>query len=201
MKHSSSQQLHAYWEKQRGAHPAPERADIDPASVRHALGDIFILAADFVDEQRYRLAGTRICALFGRELKGESFGTAWRAGSAHINNMLTELTSETTGFVAGATGRNAHGDATDLELLLLPLAHRGHSRVRAIGVLAALDRPYWIGEHPITELALGTVRHIGDETGRPPLRRFTPGRMAGQLRRGFMVYQGGRADPPNEKAG
>jgi hypothetical protein len=205
MKHSSSRQLYAYWEKQRGPRSAPDRADIDPAFIRHALGDIFILAADFVDEQRYRLAGTRICALFGREMKGESFNASWTANSRNqMAEMLTELAGEHTGFVAGVTARNADGAATELELLLLPLAHRGHARVRAIGVLAATDLPYWVGDRPITELALGTVRHIGAETGRPPLRTFTSGKasqMGGQLRRGFMVYQGGLMDPPNEKAG
>lgn len=205
MKHSSSRQLFAYWEKQRDGRPAPDRADIDPAPIRHALGDIFILATDFIDEHRYRLAGTRICAVFGRELKGESFGTPWRNGSAQVANMLTELTTENAGFVAGVVGRNADGDATELELLLLPLAHRGHARVRAIGVLAAIETPYWVGDRPITDLTLGTVRHLSAETGRPPLRTFTSGKTAnpagGQLRRGFMVYQGGLMDPPNEKAG
>jgi hypothetical protein len=202
MKHSSSRQLYAYWEKQRGTRSAPDRADIDPAAIRHALGDIFILATDFVDEQRYRLAGTRICALFGRELKGESLATSWAATSrSQMDVLLAELASNHAGFVAGVTGRNAHGDTTDLELLLLPLAHRGHARVRAIGVLAATELPYWIGDRPIAELVLGTVRHIGVETGRPPLRAFTSGNAGGQLRRGFMVYQGGLMDPPNEKAG
>jgi hypothetical protein len=202
MKHSSSRQLYTYWEKQRGTRPAPDRADIDPASIRHALGDIFILAADFVDEQRYRLAGTRICALFGRELKGESFNASWTASSRdQMAEMLTELTNEHAGFVAGVTARNADGAATELELLLLPLAHRGHARVRAIGVLAATDQPYWIGERPISELALGTVRHIGPETARHPLRVFSSSKTGGQLRRGCMVYQGGLMDPPNEKAG
>jgi hypothetical protein len=203
MKHSSSRQLYAYWEKQRGKRPAPDRADIDPAAIRHALGDTFILAADFVDEQRYRLAGTRICALFGRELKGESFGALWSdEHRGQISALLSELTTEQTGLVAGLTGKSSQGDAVDLELLLLPLAHRGHARVRAIGVLAPTEIPYWIGERPLAELVLGTVRHIGEEAGRPALRTFTSGKAAGgQFRRGFMVYQGGIIDPPNEKAG
>lgn len=202
MKHSSSRQLYAYWEKQRGSRPAPDRADIDPAPIRHALGDIFILAADFVDDQRYRLAGTRLCALLGRELKGESFCASWTATSrGQLPDLLAELTNEQVGFVAGVGGRSTQGDVVDLELLLLPLAHRGHARVRAIGVLAATDLPYWIGDRPISELELGTVRHIGAETGRSPERAFTSGKAGGQLRRGFRVYQGGLMDPPNEKAG
>jgi hypothetical protein len=211
MKHPSSRQLFAYWTKQRGERPAPERGDIDPAAIRHALADIFILAADFVEDQRFRLAGTRVCALFGRELKGESFGSTWTLSSRQqLRGVLAEVTSENAGLVAGVAGRNAQGDAIDLELLLLPLAHRGHGRVRAIGVLASNELPYWVGEKPVKELTLGTVRHIGGELDAPiaPAAHMTAliagdtaGQAEGRMKRGFMVYQGGRSIPPNEKAG
>jgi hypothetical protein len=73
MKHQSARAVFDYWNKKRGTRPAPERADIDPTEIRHALSDTFMLAADFVDQLRFRLAGTRVCALFGREIKGEAF--------------------------------------------------------------------------------------------------------------------------------
>jgi hypothetical protein len=211
MKHPSSRQLFAYWTKQRGERPAPERGDIDPAAIRHALGDIFILAADFIEDQRFRLAGTRVCALFGRELKGESFGSPWAVScKGEFRAMLAQVIGDNAGLVAGVGGRNAQGDAIDLEMLLLPLAHRGHARVRAIGVLAATELPYWIGDKPIKELTLGTVRHIGGELDAsiaPAAHMATliagdtanPG--DGRMKRGFMVYQGGRSVPPNERAG
>lgn len=202
MKHSSSRDLFTYWDKQRASRPAPERGDIDPAAIRHALGDIFILAADFVDDQRFRLAGTRICALFGRELKGESFAAAWGKDTREqLRSMLSEVIGEHTGLVAGVTGRNAEGETVNLELLLLPLAHRGHARVRAIGVLATTELPYWVGERPIKELILGTVRHIGADTERPVVSAFTLRSNGGEMKRGFMVYQGGLSRTPNEKAG
>ena len=198
MKHASSRDLFAYWTRQRAERPAPDRADIDPAEIRHALGDIFMLAADFVEEQRFRLAGTRVCALFGRELKGESFSAAFAVTSRQeLRAMLTEVIGENTGLVAGVTGRNAEHESVDLELLLLPLAHKGHARIRAIGVLAAHETPYWIGERPIKDLALGTVRHIGAQTETP--KSFLPA-LEARLRRSFRVYQGGLGKP-NEKAG
>jgi hypothetical protein len=40
------------------------------------------LAADFVGELRFRLAGTRLCALFGREVKSESF-RSFRSEASH----------------------------------------------------------------------------------------------------------------------
>lgn len=198
MKHPSSRDLFTYWTKQRGTRPAPERADIEPGDIRHALADIFMLAADFVEEQHFRLAGTRVCALFGRELKGESFSAAFGAASRQeLRAMLAEVIGESAGLVAGVAGRNAEHETVELELLLLPLAHKGHARIRAIGVLAAHETPYWIGERPIKDLALGTVRHIGAQTETP--KSFLPA-LEARLRRSFRVYQGGLGKP-NEKAG
>ena len=198
MKHPSSRDLFTYWTKQRGERSSPDRADIDPAEIRHALGDVFMLAADFVEEHRFRLAGTRACALFGRELKGESFSAAFAVTSRQeLRAMLTEVIDENAGLVAGVTGRNVEDQTIDLEMLLLPLAHRGHARIRAIGVLAAHDTPYWIGERPIKDLALGTVRHIGAQTEMP--KSLLPA-LEARLRRSFRVYQGGLGNP-NEKAG
>ena len=196
MKHSSTRELYAYWNTRRSDKPAPHRADIDPAAIRHSLSDIFILAADFVEEQRFRLAGTRVCALFARELKGESFGSLWSETSRdQLRALLDNVTEDNAAVVAGVTGRNDEGNPLDLELLLLPLMHQGHARVRAIGVLAATELPFWLGARPVKDLTLGTVRHLGGELDSKP-RRFAA-HLGGQLRRGFMVYQGGAAPPPD----
>ena len=146
MKHPSTRALYAYWNQKRGNRAAPDRSDIDPAAIRHALGDTFMLAADFVDELRFRLAGTRVCALFCREIKGEAFPALWSEESRKgIEDLLTIVTNETLGAVAGLTGRTADGSEADVEILLLPLAHLGHARIRALGVLAPIVPPYWLG--------------------------------------------------------
>ena len=203
MKHSSTRELYAYWNTQRSDKPAPHRGDIDPAAIRHSLSDIFILAADFVEEQRFRLAGTRVCALFSRELKGESFAALWSDKSKdHLRLLVENVTRDNAAIVAGVIGRNDQGNPLGLELLLLPLMHQGHARVRAIGVLAATDLPFWLGARPLKDLALDTVRHLGGELDSKP-RRFAA-HLGGQLRRGFMVHQGGAAppaSPPRDQAG
>ena len=203
MRHTSTKQVFAYWNKQRGERPAPERADIDPAVIRHALGDVFMLAVDFVEQHRFRLAGTRVCALYCRELKGEAFGALWDEASGRlIPNLLNALTQENSGTVAGVTGFTADDDRLDLELLLLPLAHQGHARVRALGVMAPNSTPYWLGEKPLVRLELGQLRHVGPSVDELGGRRFMTAGPGVTVRRGLMVYQGGRAKgSPNEKAG
>ncbi len=205
MRHPSTKAVFNYWNSQRRARPAPERADIDPTAIRHALGDTFMLAADFVDECRFRLAGTRVCALFCREVKGEAFGSLWSETSRDlIQELLNIATNEHAGTVAGLRGGTDDGDFVDLEMLLLPLAHGGHARIRALGVLAPTDPPYWLGEKPIIELELTTLRHIGQDLETKGAPYFGQGAngvpKGGRLRHGFVVYSGGR-QTPGERTG
>ena len=202
MKHQSTRTVFDYWNAKRGVRPAPARAEIDPTEIRHALSDTFMLAADFTDELRFRLAGTRVCALFNREIKGEAFTALWSEQSSQsIGDLLTIVTEEATGAVAGLTARTEDGDETDLELLLLPLAHVGHARIRALGVLAPPNPPYWLGAKPVVELTLGALRHVGRDTDSPFAPRLVPAVAGSWVQNGFVVYSGGRKSASDEPTG
>jgi hypothetical protein len=190
MKHPASRRLYTYWEELRGKRPAPERAEIEPGAIRQILSEAFILALDHPAGYPFRLAGTRVCALFCHELKGEPFLPLWDETSRPaIRDLFNILTDEWVGTVAGVTACNARGDAAELELLLLPLSATRPNLARTIGVLAPLAIPPWIGLSPIGPLTLGSRRHIGTAVEKRLLPRFlTP-----RSRRGFVVYDGGRS--------
>ena len=198
MKHTSTRVIFEYWNRQRGQRSAPTRSEIDPGAIRHALGDTFMLSADFIDGIRFRLAGTRVCALFGREIKGEGLNALWSdASRAQIANIANAAVNETIGTVAGVTGRTEKGGESELELLLLPINHDGRTRIRALGSLAPLAPPYWLGEEPIVELELQTLRHVGAAQADVAVPHFRSG--AGQrIRHGFLVYSGGREIRPGD---
>lgn len=201
MKHVSSALVLDYWQDRRRNRPAPERTDIDPGEIRQALGDTFMLAADFVEQLRFRLAGTRVCALFGREIKGESFAALWSEDSRkQIDELIAVVSEEATGVVAGLVGTTEDGSATDVEMLILPLAHTGLARIRAMGVLAPVVPPYWLGEKPVVELSLRSLRHLGDDNG-SSAPRFVSGVGGGRPRHGFTVYSGGREAPTGDRRG
>ena len=188
MKHAASRELYAYWDERRGRRAAPERADIEPGAIRQALGDAFIVALDAGAGHPFRLAGTRLCALFARELKGQSFIGLWTAASQRtVTDLLAILDNERVGTVAGVTAHNGDGQTLELELLLLPLSAPRPSLARAIGVLAAFEIPPWLGALPLGPLSLGSRRHVGGSLDTSLLPRF----MA--QRRRFVVHQGGRA--------
>ena len=192
MKHLSSRTLFAHWNDRRGNRPAPERGEIDPGAIRPALADCFILSFNQLTNHPFRLAGTRVCALFGRELKGCGFiELCERSKHSQVNDLAAIVADESTGMVAGAVGWTAEGFTVELELLLLPLKHGGRTHVRLIGTLAPLAAPYWLGASPVQAIALGPHRYLAPKTQFTPLA--PPVEAGARLRRGFIVYDGGQA--------
>src|SRR5262249_47838952 len=202
MKHASTRTVFDYWDQRRGWRQAPARSDIDPGDIRHVLGDTFMLAADFADDIRFRLAGTRVCTLFAREIKGELFNSLWTEASREpLEKVLAAVLSENVGGVAGGLCRTRKRSETELELLLLPLALDGRTRIRALGALAPLTPPYWLGERAVTELDLRTFRHIVAGQSDIDARRFGLAHEEPQTKHGFLIYSGGRELPRDKCSG
>ncbi|HEY7299930.1 MAG TPA: PAS domain-containing protein [Xanthobacteraceae bacterium] len=191
MKHRSSRELFAYWDVQRGLRAAPEHCEIDPGAIRRVLADTFVLAADDCAGYPFRIAGTRICSAFGRELKNESFIRLWRAQDrAFVGDLLAVVVHEEIGFVASARCGGAEGEI-ELELLALPLRHRRRPDARLLGALAPFEAPYWFGMSALAPLALGPHRFLALGASAAPApaaaRRHYP-----RFARGFLVYEGGQ---------
>jgi hypothetical protein len=198
MKHPSIRELFDYWNARRGRRPAPERGDIEPGAIRRVLADTFILSFDPRMGHPFRLAGTRVCALFGRELKGEAFLDLWPTQSRkEMRDLLAIVAYESVGLVASVSGASTAGAALSLEFLALPLNHHGQSDARLIGALAPSEPPAWLGTSAVVDLKLGTHRYLGPAVAAHPLPRDVTPALApvmpdGTLRHGFVVYEGGQ---------
>ncbi len=194
MKHAVSRDLYSYWDRLRAGRSAPERSDLDPAAVRTLLGDILLLEFNACDRHVVRLAGTRICSLLGRELKGRAFSEMFAPEDWHdLNSMLDGVAAAALPAVAGIRGETGDGRSLNLELIALPLRHRGRTHTRMLGALSAFDTPFWAGSTPLTKLRLVTSRQLHRSQGpdgteidlvTPPMRAVT-----GRLR----LLTGGRA--------
>ena len=195
MKTAPTRKLFSYWNARRGSRLAPERGDIEPGAIREILGDSFIIAFDPIADHPFRLAGTRVCALFGRELKGAPFVQLWDlAGRIAIRELAVTVTDEANPVVAGVVAHTAQGSQTDLELLMLPLYHRGKVRVRLLGLLAPLTVPYWLGSEHVVSLTLGATRHLGGAIATTETPTFATA-LQGSGRPRLTVHDGGRKDP------
>src|SRR6185437_4506630 len=72
MKNPTTRQLFDYWNAKRGRAVAPDRALIAPGDIRELLPLTFIISCDEQSDFQFRLAGSQVCGLFGRELRGSS---------------------------------------------------------------------------------------------------------------------------------
>jgi hypothetical protein len=182
MKHPLTQELYDYWNGRRGEEAMPERGDIDPAAIRRILADSFVLAAEPGQNPRFRVAGTKICELFGRELRGEDFIGLWGQEAApQIRDFVSLVTSEWIGILAGATMEAGDGLRCPLELLILPLSHQGKGGQRALGSLVPLEQPFWLGTHPAQHLDLGVVKFVGSDIYAPPQPQMVAWRIKAKL--------------------
>src|ERR1700745_3578035 len=102
MKHPSSRAFYAYWEDKRGNARAPDRSEIEPQALREHLGDIFVLAYEASSGYPFRVAGTRVCALFGRDMKNTSFSALFALENrGEIEEVITAVAEETLPAIAG----------------------------------------------------------------------------------------------------
>jgi hypothetical protein len=203
MKHATSRELYAYWNRVRGGQPAPYRADIEPSDIRRILADTFILEVQETSRYLIRLAGTRICSLYCRELKGTDFLDLWRQEDrGAMSTLVGAVASDAAAAVVTLDARNARDKSLTCELLLLPLRHGGPTYNRVLGSLATLERPYWLGTEPIVGQSITSLRLIwpDDEPGfmrrrtddqRLPLNLTLHGQADVARRRGHLVVLDG----------
>lgn len=212
MKLKGSVELFQYWDRLRDGRPAPRRTDIEPADIKSLLADTFILEKDARGEPVFRLAGTRMCATFGRELKGYSFTSLWTAKDERVVARLAH-----SGFqgksviVITVDGTSASGRTNSFELMLLPL-DGGTDNPRTLGALFPFEKPFWLGNDPITECRIASLRVVDPErepvflknrpeVSVPPLSPDLDGRTVpakadrkGRRIRHLLVLDGGRDD-------
>ncbi|WP_293862624.1 PAS domain-containing protein [uncultured Alsobacter sp.] len=195
MRHATTCALFAYWDQIRGDRLAPERSEIEPGAIRTALADTFMLDVEADGSHPFRLAGTRVCALFGRELKDTPFSLLWRSPANAVGAegaaLVRVVCDEARPAVAGVVGQTEDGEQIELELLLLPLRHRGRTHARVLGCLSAATLPPWFGLTPLQSLHLVSMRIVRG-TPRVAQQPVQQGPTVVGSRRGHLrVFEGG----------
>ncbi len=176
----------------RGARLSPEREEVDPLAIRHILADTMMLEADEARTFPMRISGTRLNALFLGEQKDRAFidlfAPAERPSAAA---MILSMLNGARPVVATLTAAPQGDEPATLELLLLPLRHRGKGKARILGALSPIASPSWLGLRPAPCLRMISMRFVEE----PPLPD-TPEHLAARIsarRRGLFVIPGGRS--------
>lgn len=173
MRHPQTKAMLAYWmelfhdaQADAPADPLaerptlPQRNAVEPGAIRTLLGDTFIL--DRMDgEARYRIAGSRLCALHGGELAARPFHETFvgpQRGAA--SSWARTFGRDTCLVLVSSLATSRHGETVALETLLMPLRHEGRNDCRALGITTPAAGAEWIGMVPVTAQEVLGVRLI-----------------------------------------
>ena len=193
MQQPTSSQLYAYWDRVRNGRIAPRRFEIEPAKIAALLPETFIAEGAGLLGFRFRLAGTKICEQFGRELRGADLLELWEASdraavASLLRNVFTDAAVGHGRFRAFA----ANERQVIFELILLPLIHAGESINRVLGAITAIEAPFWLGAEPLLRQEIIELNlHWPD--GAPAFMR-QDAKVASLPRRGLRVFIGGLAN-------
>mgnify|MGYP000365616095 CR=1 FL=1 len=200
MRHKETVGLFDYWNEIRRDRDAPLRSEISPAALGRLLPSVMLLERRDDGEIVFRLAGTRICSLRCRELKGGLFANLFRdADHGALGKILHSVDSNKALAVLDAFAGKADKHGTPVEIALFPLADE---TTRILGIASPKREPYWLGAEP-AKLELRGIRYIDPRSNLPflhsrpsvPVRRPQTEPEPG-IRDRLTLLSGGRAAPP-----
>ncbi len=184
MRHPGSQKLFEYWNTLRGSRAAPERSEIEPSDIRSVLGDTFILeVSQHFRTVSFRLAGTRLCAAYGRELKGLGFMALWREEDNYeVARTISNVYRDNIPMLFSYTALTANEKSLEYEAVILPLAMAADGNARVLGIATPRAGAYWLGNEALVANSLKSTRRIvvleaaakiaDPVSSQPGLRRF-----------------------------
>lgn len=166
MKLHTTKYLYEYWNELRGKRLAPGRKELDPTVLKDVLPNLFLLDRLGSESYSFRLAGTKICDIFGEELRDQNFLNLWSDNDrGSFTSLLDTLTEQGAAIVCGLKGtpteKTAANKPVNFELIALPLFHAQSSTcssvIGAIAFDAEVEQNYLL---PITNIELMSLRVI-----------------------------------------
>ena len=191
MQQATTRQLYAYWDTIRNGRIAPRRFEVEPAKISGLLRETFIVECSGLLTFRFRLAGTRICEQFGRELRGVNFLSLWHNEDRNaVASMIRNIVDD------GAVGHGTFlaytnsGREAAFEFSLLPLIQTGSSINRILGAITAIEPPFWLGADPLVSFDI-TVLNLVWPDDAPAFVTENDASAVPPARRKFRVVEGG----------
>jgi hypothetical protein len=210
MKQRAIQILYSYWNELRAGRMAPRRLEIEPSRIAGILAETFMLERNDANNFQFRLAGTRLCEIFGSELRGTNFLAGWSERDRCILEHELATTCSQGAVCALTIEASADGQhRLELEVILLPLLHSADTIGRIIGAMSANSTPQWLtSERLVTRRLLrhqliwpdGRPHSVVERAGlQSPFVPAAPdARQSRSDRPQLRVVEGGRAQPKLE---
>lgn len=159
VRHQTIIDVYGYWNALRGTADAPMKSQIQPSTLGHMLTSLFILEIGGDGIVTFRLAGSRICDLFGHDLRDESFSELFGDGHAgDIESTLIGAMRHAMPALINATGYSTAGHQASFEIIVMPLRSEDGGCERLLGAIAPSVAASWLEIVPLDFFALDRCR-------------------------------------------
>ena len=191
--HPGSRRLFSHWETLRAERAYPTREEFTFDAVKDLMPDMIVLDRDYLrNSYKFRLAGTRVCRLFGETLTGKDVLFGWdHFESDVIAKHLGLALSEYQPALIRMRLKTDTGQVVAGELIALPVQTRGSNRIQLMGGIFAFRDVNAIGHAAILGRELISGRMIWTEHREAP-KRMVPSTVARPNFRKLAVIAGGK---------
>lgn len=169
MKHPSTIAIFNEWQRLafnagQGGFAVPARASIEPRKLARHLADLFIVES-VTDSAgtTFRIAGTRICTLYGRELRASPLSSLWPdRDRPALNEMIDTVNRLGIPALSMHQGITVSSRCVSLELLLAPLT-KNDGQICLLGCLVALDQQAGAAFDPVVVNHLQAIEPLAPD--------------------------------------
>lgn len=179
--------LLAAWARLRGDRPAPARHDLDLKQIAPLLPGLFIAERRAAGQPlAWRLAGTAVCRLFGRELTGSGFLACWPGFERSVvERFLHGVTHAHRQAVFHLRLRTDRDQPLAAEMIALPLVPR-RGRMQVLGGLFTSGGSIALHHMALKAVEIRSARFLGQQEA-----ALRPAADPLQARRKFRMIAGG----------
>jgi hypothetical protein len=197
--HPGSRRLFAHWESLRAERAYPDREQFTFEPVKDLMPDMVILERGTArGGYRFRLAGSRVCALFGRNLTLSDAFSGWDAYEASVLGKHFDLAFDNfQPILMRMRLLTDTGMALAAEFIAMPIRARGTNRIQLIGGLFSFRDQGDLAHKSIHTRELTSARAIWTEHGNDVPRHYANGASPSPEKRSgrplLRVFEGGKS--------
>lgn len=163
--HPGSRRLFSHWESLRAERAYPTREEFTFEPIKDLLPDLLILDRDHLrNSYRYRLAGSRVCGMFGKNLTSSDALSNWESFEKNI--IAKQLNAAFVQFQPSLIRMRLTTDTGQIvavEFIALPIQLRGSDRMQLVGGMFAFRDSRNLGHSAIVAQELASARMIWTE--------------------------------------
>ena len=160
--HPTSRTMFCHWESIRGESTVAKKSDLNLRPIKKILPSVFILQRNPLrQEYSWRLAGTGICKIWGRELTNDDFFRDWLDFEKQTLALSFDaVTGILQPCITRVRAANMLGEEVGFEILALPVLDNKSGNIQILGTIASFRQPEWMGFVELEHFELAALRRI-----------------------------------------